>query len=479
MSDELLINVVPGEIRAAIVSDGRLVELTVERRRRASRVGDVYLGRVERIVPGMNAAFVDVGAGRAGFLGLDAARDGGGADGLDEGQAVTVQVVKDAIGRKGMQLGRRIALPGRHLVYAPDQDRIALSRRIEDEAERARLEALMAGIARPGEGFILRTAAVGAAGDALAGDADSLRALWSDIEAARGEAHPPALLHGELDPVLRIVRDELTPAMAAVRIDGAEELAAARAFCARVMPGLADRLAPHVGNDPIFDRYGVEEEIARAGEPRLRLPSGGWIVIQQTEALTAIDVNSGSFTDAARPEDTAHHTNREAALEIARQIRLRNLGGLIVIDFIHMEDDAHWDEVLGRLEGEMTKDRTPARLIGRTAAGLVELTRRRRRESLLQALTEECDQCDGGGRMPTVDTVAGDILRELRREARVAGPGRFGVFACAEVIEALEGPWRAALDEWTGRLGRGVTLRRDDEYARDGFDIVVEPGGQE
>ena len=481
MSDELLINVIPGEIRAAIVSDGRLAELFIERRR-ASQVGNIYLGRVERIVPGMGAAFVDVGAERAGFLGLETGRDDDQAvlehsTDLTEGQAVAVQVVKDAIGRKGMQLGQRITLPGRYLVYTPLQDRIAISRQIEDPDERSRLEASMADIARAGEGFILRTAAVGASGDELARDADFLRVLWSDIDAARGDKRAPALLHGELDPILRIVRDELNEQMSAVRIDSAADLGTARAFCTQFMPQLEPRLVLHEGGEPIFDLYDIEDEIAQAGDSRMRLPSGGWIVIQETEALTAADVNSGSFLAGSGPEETAHHTNLEAAFEIARQIRLRNVGGLIVIDFIHMDDDANWHEVLGIFEGEMAKDRTHSRLIGRTPAGLVEVTRRRRRESFAQLTTEDCDQCDGTGRIPSVETVAHDIMRELGHEARVAQPGTLGVFACPEVIDALEGPSRPAFDEWVAGLGRRVVLRRDDEYARDGFDIVVEPSG--
>ena len=483
MSDELLINVMPGEIRAAVVGDGRLVELFVERQRRASQVGNVYLGRVERVLPGMDAAFVDLGTGRAGFIGLDAARQGNRdieriADALTEGQAITVQVIKDAIGRKGAQIARRLTMPGRLLVYTPGQSRLTVSRQIGDEAEQERLLGLMEAIAEPDEGFILRTAAAGVGAAELERDAEYLRALWIDVEAARDQAEAPALIHAELDPLARIFRDEVNERMAMIRIDDAVGLAEARRFCARFMPEIEARLALHDGPEPIFARYDVEEEIERAGEPRLALPSGGGIVIEATEALTAIDVNSGRFTGASRLEETALQTNLEAAEEVARQVRLRNIGGLIVIDFIHMEDEDNWETVLDELERWLAQDRTHSRLLGCTAAGLVEVTRRRRRESLAQATTETCSPCAGTGRVMSADSVAHDVLRRLQREAGVAAPGSFAVVACDVVIDALEGAARPAYDALAERLGRKVVLRRDGDYERGRFEIVVEPDGQ-
>ncbi len=484
MSDELLVNVMPGEIRAAVVADGSLVELYIERRRRASMVGNVYLGRVERVIPGMDAAFVDIGTGRAGFIGLDAAREGdvpggrnaGGriADYLTEGQAISVQVVKDAIGRKGAQLTRRIALPGRSLVYTPTQTRIAVSRQIEDEGEQARLSGLMAGIAERDEGFILRTAAAGAEADELARDAEFLRLLWVDVEASRDQVDAPALLHAELAPLLRIFRDHVRDGMSAIRIDSGEGCAEARAFCARFMPRMEPRIEMHDGAEPVFARYDVEDEIARAGESRIALPSGGGAVIESTEALTAIDVNSGSYTGAARLADTALHTNLEAAAEIARQIRLRNIGGLIVIDFIHMEDDDHWEQVITAVERGLAMDRTHSRVIGLTGAGLIEVTRRRRRESLTQTLNESCPPCTGTGRIASAETVAYEVMRALRQEARHGAPGTLAVSAAAEVIDALEDEASAAFDELAGTLGRNVMLNRAAGYGRDQFDIFVE-----
>lgn len=483
MSDELLVNVMPGETRAAVVADGALVELFVERSRRASLVGNVYLGRVERVVPGMDAAFVDLGVGRAGFIGVDAAREdgapsgnGGGriADYLTEGQAITVQVVKDAIGGKGAQVTRRITMPGRHLVYTPTQSRIAVSRQIGDETEQARLTELMAGIAEQEEGFILRTAAAGAAAADLARDAEFLRALWIDIEAARDQAAAPALVHAEHAPLLRIFRDHVSEDMASIRVDDAAVCAEARAFCARFMPAVEPRIVHHDGPQPIFALHDVEDEIARAREARLDLPSGGGIVIEGTEALTAIDVNSGRFTGASRLAETALQTNREAAAEVARQIRLRNIAGLIVVDFIHMDDDDHWDEVLDALEDNLDSDRTHSRLIGLSEAGLAEITRRRRRASLVQTLTESCTRCAGTGRVASPETVAHEVMRALQREARHGAPGTLAVMAAADVIDALEDEAKPAFDELVSTLGRAIVLHPQAAYDRDHFDIVVE-----
>ena len=482
MSDELLINVTPGEIRAAAVSDGTLVEFFIERDRRASLVGNVYLGRVDRVIPGMDAAFVDFGIGRAGFIGLDAARDdfsgknsgGGISDYLTEGEAIPVQVVKDAIGRKGAQVTRRISLPGRYLVYTPDRDRVSVSRQIEDETERERLTALMNDIAGSDEGFILRTASAGAEAEELERDAEFLRMWWVDIEASRDQADAPALLHAELDPLLRIFRDHVRETMEVIRIDDPGGCAAARDFCRRFMPRMEDRIVRHDEPTPVFELHSVEDEILRARGTRLSLPSGGGLVIEATEALTAIDINSGSFTGAANIAATALQTNIEAAAEVARQIRLRNIGGLIVIDFIHMDEDTHWHQVVGALETGLAQDRTHSRVIGLTGAGLVEVTRRRRRESLSQTLTQNCPACSGTGRIASAETVAHDVMRALRREARHGRPGTLTVMAAADVIDALEDETRPAFDELSETLGRKFALRPSADYAREQFDIVVE-----
>lgn len=482
MGESLLIEVMPGEIRAAAVRDGRVVELFVERRGHESLVGNVYLGRVERVLDGMDAAFVDIGIGKSGFLGLDGARTGDPAprdakdrmgDYVVEGEAVRVQVAKDAVDRKGAQLTRRIAVAGRHLVYTPTQQRIAVSRQIADADERARLEALVGGAAEAGDGFIVRTASEGAEGAELADDAAYLRRLWSEIDARASAASPPALVHEEPPPLLRLFRDRVGAATDEIVIDSPGGFAAARDYCGRFMPKLKDRLRLHADAEHVFAAAGVEEEIERALGPRVGLPSGGELVIEATEALTAVDVNSGRFTGGGRLEDTAFRTNLEAADEAARQLRLRNIGGLILIDFIHMNEEANWDRVLERLGAALDGDRSNVRLIGRTAAGLVEITRRRQRESLRRMLTEPCAPCGGGGRVSTPHSAALAVMRALKREARKSKPGPIVVTAASDVVDMLEGEAAPAMSELATILGRRIALRRAPSHGRETFDIVA------
>ena len=480
MSNELLINATPAEIRAAVVSDGILKELFVERRSRESLVGNIYYGRVERVLPGMDAAFVDIGTGRSGFIGLEGARihggrgeEGGISDILTEGQLVTVQVTKDAIGRKGAQLTRRLALPGRYLVYTPSQARVAVSRQI-DEVEKQRLTSIVEGLAGDEEGFIVRTAAAGAKDAELGGDAQYLRTMWIDIEARQDQFQAPGLLHAELDPLLRLFRDHVDNNIESIRLDTQDGFATAREFCARYMPDLEPRLQLYDDQEAIFELHDVEGEIDRASSVRVSLDSGAAIVVESTEALTAIDVNSASYTGRSHLEDTAFAANMEAAAEVVRQIRLRNIGGLIVVDFIHMIDDARWAEVVGALEEGFAGDRNHTRVMGRTAANLVEITRRRRRESLAEMTTEICACCAGLGRIVTAETVAFNTMRALGREARASAPGGMVVTACDDVIDVLEEDVSRAFSELSASLGRRVQLRRDPDMDEDAFEISVD-----
>ena len=427
----------------------------------------------------MDAAFVDIGLGKSGFLGLDGARTGerGETNGrigdhVHEGEAVAVQIVKDAVGRKGVQLSRRFSLAGRHLVYTPDRRRIAVSRQIADEEERARLEALAGEIVQSG-GFIVRTAAQGVGADDLAADAAYLERLWSDIDARRAAASPPALLHEEPPPLLRLFRDLVNEATDEILIDSPGGFAAARDYCKRFLPALADRLRLQSGPGHVFDAAEVDAEIERALCPRFTLPSGGELVIESTEALTSIDVNSGRFTSGGRMEDTAFRTNLEAAEEAPRQLRLRNIGGLILIDFIHMQDEANWDRVLDALGHGLAADRGNVRLIGRTGAGLVEITRRRQRESLERMLTERCADCGGEGRTITAQTAALRIMRAIKSEAHTARPGALVVTAACDVIDMLEDEAAPAMTELATILGRRIAFQRAPDYARETFDIVA------
>ena len=325
MTQELLINVTSAEIRAALMNDGALIDLIVERRERGSVVGNIYLGRVDRVINAMEAAFVNVGLQRSGFLRLDGGRRRDGADDvpIHEGEIIMVQVVKDAIGGKGVQLSRRLTLPGRFLVYVPLQDRVMVSRQIEEETERNRLINLMSELVEGGEGFIVRTAAVGASAEELESDRNRLRDTWTGIVESQEGSKVPFCLHADLDPLLRVLRDYALENIDTVQIDDGVASEAARQFCTKAIPRMSDVIRLHTGPQQLFDQYGIEEEIERVCSHRVDLISGGSLIIESTEALTSIDVNSGKFDNASDLEQMAYRTNREAAVEAARQIRVR------------------------------------------------------------------------------------------------------------------------------------------------------------
>lgn len=484
MTAEILIDAVPGESRAALVVDGRLVELMIDRESRTSLVGSVFLGRVQRVLPGMQAAFIDIGLDRAGFINLDGARppdvtppprdqpptDRIG-DYLTEGQAILVQVAKDPVAQKGPQVTRRVALPGRTLVLTPGSEGVSVSRRIGDEAERDRLSTSMAGIVQPGEGFILRTNAAGASAQEMEADAEMLRAAWDDIEIASGQAEAPARLHAGLGALPWFLCEHGGRDVTRIRVDDAATFAALRSFCQRHLPALEPVLESHAGPASLFETEGIEDEIERALTPRVGLPSGGNIVIEQTEAMTVIDVNSASHIGRSRLEETALDTDLEAADECMRQLRLRGIGGLVVVDFIHLDRDANWDRVLRALAEAAGRDRTPTRIFGRTAAGLVEMTRRRSRETLARILTPQGEGATTPPRSP--ETIAFDLMRALRREARTGAAGSLTATASPAVIDFLEGPGRDGFGALVDGLGRKVSLVRDAARARPGFDIVL------
>ena len=490
MIDEILFSVGPGQIRTALLAGGRPWELILARSGRGSVVGNVYLGRVVRVLPGMDAAFVEIGLERAAFLARAEARhaaalgrgnavvEGGQpgpriADRVREGEAVLVQAVKDAMGEKGVRVTTALTLPGRHLVYTPTRSEIAVSRRIEDEAERDRLTGLVAEVARPGEGFILRTAAVGAGAEALARDAEYLRALWAEVQDRRAAAKPPALVHQDLAPVPRVLRDHVRGHVRRILIDDRAALAEARRFAERFMPEAAG-IELHSGPTPLFELYDIESEIERALSPRIELASGSVVVIESTEALTAIDVNTGRHVGRGSFAETILETNLEAAAEIARQVRLRNLGGLIVIDFVHMDRPDHRERVVETLRAAFQADPAPVYCGGMSPLGLIEMTRRRSRESLDQMLMEACPACGGGhGRVKSAATVAYEAAAAALRTAARAPGARLTVIAAPEVIDAFEGEAKVALEEMEAALGRGAALRREPGYARDRYEVVI------
>ncbi|MGE5414016.1 MAG: Rne/Rng family ribonuclease [Syntrophomonadaceae bacterium] len=447
MRKELLVNAAPPETRVALTEDGRVVEVLHERRGRQGLVGNVYLGRVHRVLPGMQAAFVSIGLDRDAFLYVEDAVPrgeefdfGDGEEGavaetpvppaeppriddlVREGQEIVVQVTKDPFGGKGPRITTAVSLPGRTLVYLPGAREVGVSRRVADEAERERLRRLLEAFG-DGGGFIARTAALGKSAEELAPDRASLTDLAARIVRRRESSAPPTLLHRELDLALRSARDMAPDDCEAIRVDDAATHARLKEFLEAVAPSLAGRLELWKGETPLFEALGVESEIENALKSRVALPSGATIVIHQTEALVAIDVNTGKFVGQKGLEDTVFATNIEAAPEVARQIRLRDLGGLIVVDFIDMEDAEHRERLLEVFAGELARDRSRTRMLPLSEFGLIEITRQRSRGNLERILTRPCPVCSGSGRVKTDVTAALALRRSLLRPPNLYGPG--------------------------------------------------------
>lgn len=473
MTRDLLFNVGVGEIRIAGVKDGKLVRFSLERILDGARntlVGNIVLGRVEKLVPALDAAFVDIGLERAGFLGAREAQNlGGGAINacVREGETVLLQIAKDPIADKGARLTAALSLAGRLCVLMPNRSGITLSRHIEDEGERARLVQISETLVPEGMGLILRTAAQGASREDLAQDVESLLQGWKIVAEARVTARPPAILHRELGAIARAMRDLVTPDTSRIIFDDSDALAEARDYCRRAMPLFEKKLELVTGN--ILDD--VEDDLESLQNNRVTLAGGGWITIETTEALTAIDINSGSFSAASGREETSLAVNLEAAAEIARQLSLRGIGGLIVVDFIHVDLQKHRDRIVSTLEQALAQDRVPAQVAPMTDLGLVAITRRRTGEPLAKQISTPCLCCSGKGRMPGEATVALAALRRAEREAR-ANPGRaIAVRAAPDVTAWLQ----SHRDNFMPRLiKRGVSrleLESEPQFAREVFDV--------
>ncbi|MDR2129269.1 MAG: ribonuclease G [Burkholderiaceae bacterium] len=498
---DILINWSPQETRVAVVENGAVQELHVERALERGQVGNIYLGKVARVLPGMQSAFIDIGLERAAFLHVadvwQKPPEGGDVatamsspppppkpieKQVFEGQTLMVQVIKDAIGSKGARLSTQISLAGRMLVFLPQDSHIGVSQKIPAtvrDALRARLQALC-GAAQPegtggsgSGGFILRTNAEDASDEELQEDIAYLRKAWVRIRQASQRQPPASLLHEDLNLLRRVLRDLVGEATQSIRIDSRTQFQALMAFGREFMPQAAARLSHYKGERPIFDPYSVDEEIARALGRRVDLKSGGYLVIDQTEALTTVDVNTGGFVGARNFNDTVFKTNLEAAQAIARQLRLRNLGGIIVLDFIDMALPEHQQAVLAELRKQLARDRVKTMVGTFSPLGLVEMTRKRTRESLAQMLCKPCPQCQGAGRVRTPLTVANDILREILREARQFNPREFRVVATPEVIEILideESQYLAALSDF---IGKPIALQAENTLGPDQYDIVL------
>ena len=484
MSEEILINVTPRETRVAVIGAGVVQELLIERSASRGLVGNVYMGRVARVLPGMQSAFVEIGLDRAAFLHVAdiwELRKPGGEPGkpiekiLAEGQPVLVQVVKDPLGSKGARLSTQISIAGRLLVYLPHDPHIGISQKIEDESGRAQLRDRLKELLPPDErgGFIVRTLAEAASEEELRADLGYLRHLWSVIGERSLGAEPPQLLYQDLSLAQRVLRDMVHAQTARVLVDSRENHQKLVAFAQHYMPQILAKIDHYTGERPLFDLYNVEDEIEKALSRRVELKSGGYLIIDQTEAMTTIDVNTGGFVGSRSFDDTVFKTNLEAAQTIARQLRLRNLGGIIVLDFIDMQSDEHRAAVLEEFKRALARDRTRMTVNGFTALGLVEMTRKRTRESLAHVLCEPCPTCDGRGEVKSAHTVCYDILREILREARAFNAREFRILASQGVIDRFLEEEAASLEMLSDFIGKPVSMQVESSYTQEQFDIVL------
>ena len=492
MSEEILVNITPQETRVAVLAAGQVQELVVEREASRGLVGNIYVGRVVRVLPGMQSAFVEIGLERSAFLHVAdiwehrKAQENGKAEPgkpiekmLAEGQPVTVQVMKDPIGTKGARLSTQLSVAGRLLVYLPQDPHIGISQRIEDEAGRAALREKLKELIPADEkgGFILRTVAEGASDEELRADIEYLRHLWRDIQQRSGGVNagvqPPKLVYQGLSLAQRVLRDMVSDGTSAVHVDSRENHQKLADFARAYMPGLAGKLQHYTGERPLFEIYNVEQEIEKALARRVDLKSGGTLVIDQTEAMTTVDVNTGGFVGQRNFDDTVFKTNLEAAQAIARQLRLRNLGGIIVVDFIDMDSAEHRAAVLEEFRRALARDRTRMTVSGFTALGLVEMTRKRTRESLAHVLCEPCEACGGRGEVKTARTVCYEVLREILREARAFNAREFRVLASQAVCDLFHEEESGALAMLSDFIGKPVSMQVETGYMQEQYDIVL------
>jgi ribonuclease G len=483
MNEQILINVTPQETRVAITEQGSVQELHVERDSSRGIVGNIYLGRVCRVLPGMQSAFVEIGLARAAFLHVAdiwTARSGDGQTRpiekiLSEGQTLLVQVVKDPIGSKGARLSTQVSIAGRLLVYLPQDPHIGISQRIEDVAERENLREKVQALIPPGEsgGFIVRTVAETAADAELRADIDYLITLWKQIQEAARTAPPQAVLYQDLSLSARVLRDLVTDTTERVIVDSRETFHRLREFAEKYTRQALPVLEHYAGERPLFDLFAVEEEIEKALARRVDLKSGGYLIIDQTEALTTVDVNTGGFVSGRSFDDTIYKTNLEAAQSIARQLRLRNLGGIIIVDFIDMDSQEHRDAVLAEFRKTLSRDRTRVTVNGFSQLGLVEMTRKRTRESLAHVLCEPCPVCSGRGELKTPQTVCYEILREILRAERQFGAKEYRILASQKVIDMFLDEESTALTMLGDFIAKPISMQVETAYMQEQYDVIL------
>ncbi|MBS0325077.1 MAG: ribonuclease G [Proteobacteria bacterium] len=484
MTQEILINVTPQETRVAMLEQGAVQELHVERASARGLVGNICLGRVVRVLPGMQSAFIDIGLERAAFLHIadiwEHRQDGHGEHRpieriLAEGQTLLVQVIKDPIGTKGARLSTQLSLAGRLLVYLPQDSHIGISQRIEDEQERELLRGRLQTLLPEGSsgGFIIRTMAESASEREMQNDIAYLTKLWRDLTERSRETPAAVVLYQDLNLAQRVLRDMTTDDTVRIQVDSRETFLRMQDFAREYTPALFERIGHYAGERPLFDLHGVEDEIERALARRVNLKSGGYLIFDQTEAMTTVDVNTGGFVGGRSFDDTIFKTNLEAAQVIARQLRIRNLGGIIVIDFIDMENADHRAAVLAELGKALEKDRTRLSVNGFTQLGLVEMTRKRTRESLAHVLCEPCPTCAGRGELKTAQTVCYEILREILRESRQFSAREFRILAAQSVIDMFLDEESQGLAQLGDFIGKPISLQVETLYTQEQYDVVL------
>lgn len=486
MTEDILINVTPFETRVALVEQGSVQELHIERSIQRGHVGNLYLGKVVRVLPGMQSAFVDIGLERAAFIHVADLRQNRSerSKGLPvtpmekllfEGQPIMVQVIKDPLGTKGARLSTQISIAGRMLVHLPFDPHVGISQRIDSEAERNTLRERVMRFMTEEEsgGFIVRTQAEGATDDELAADCSYLRTLWVSIQEKLKTQPAPSLLYADLTLPQRVLRDMVTPATSTILVDSRSTTQELTEWARRYTPSVVERIRHYSGERPLFDTANVDDEITRALSRRVDLKSGGYLIIDQTEALTTVDVNTGGYVGGRNFGDTIFKTNLEAAVAIARQLRLRNLGGIVILDFIDMEDAEHREAVLAELGKALGRDRTRVTVSGFSQLGLVEMTRKRTRDSLAHQLCEPCPTCQSRGNVRTPRTLCYEILREILRESRQFSPKEFRILASQAVVDLFleeESDHLAMLGDF---IGKPISLQVETQYSQEQYDIVL------
>ena len=489
MKEEILINVTPQECRVAIIENGMLQEMLLERASSRGLVGNIYRAKVIRVLPGMQAAFINIGRERSAFLHAAeilpisesemVENENIATPDINEllhvGQSITVQVIKDEIGTKGARLTTHLTIPSRYLVMMPDNGHVGVSQRIDDENERQRLRQILQPAERADDapGYIVRTAAEGADCEELLRDTQFQEKLWQTIKSNIRAARAPCLVHEDLDLSVRLIRDLVPSDVEKIRVDSDEVHARLLSFVDEFVPQLKPCVELYHGERPLFDAYNVEDEIEKALQRKVQLKSGGYLIIEQTEAMVTIDVNTGAFVGYRNLEDTIFKTNLEAAAALARQLRLRNLGGMVIIDFIDMKDEEHKRQVLRTLGKALERDHAKTHISEVSSLGLVQMTRKRNRESLEHLLCEPCPTCDSKGSIKTSQTICYEIFRELFRSARAYEAQKYLVLTAQNVVDRMLDEEAAHLAELESMIGKPIRFQAERLYTQEQFDVVL------